>query len=122
MGRPDPAAWAAIAQRRADAIDLKLMRLDWLTIGRKLAAAPAFNSDGVAYPQGYSIEKYRKGLEPPTDKRLIELARHHCSACCTPARISSRVERTAAMGDCPSPSPLAAVPSVPHYVWGVRHA
>lgn len=24
MGRPDPAAWAAIAQRRADAIDLKL--------------------------------------------------------------------------------------------------
>ncbi|MFG2143634.1 hypothetical protein ACGFRG_05460 [Streptomyces sp. NPDC048696] len=74
MGRPDRAARAAITQRRADAIDLKLAGVDWLTIGRKLAADPAINSDGVAYPQGYGIDLYRQDLEPPTDKRLIELA------------------------------------------------
>ncbi|MFF9784233.1 hypothetical protein YWIDRAFT_07684 [Streptomyces sp. SceaMP-e96] len=74
MGRPDRATRAAITQRRADAIDLRLAGVDWLTIGRKLAAAPAINSDGIAYPQGDGIEKYRQGLEPPSDKRLIELA------------------------------------------------
>ncbi|WP_424217013.1 hypothetical protein ACN20G_33510 (plasmid) [Streptomyces sp. BI20] len=74
MGRPTRAARAAITQRRADAIDLKLAGVDWLTIARKLAADPAVNSDGVAYPQGYGIEVYRRGGEPPTDGRLIELA------------------------------------------------
>lgn len=74
MGRPNRATRAAITQRRADAIDLKLAGVDWLTIGRKLAADPAINSDGVAYPQGYGVDKYRRGLKPPTDKRLIELA------------------------------------------------
>ncbi|WP_030066997.1 hypothetical protein [Streptomyces natalensis] len=74
MGRPDRAARAAITQRRADAIDLRLAGVDWLTIGHKLAADPSINSDGVAYPQGYGIEKYRQELEPPSDKRLIELA------------------------------------------------
>lgn len=74
MGRPNRATRAAITQRRADAIDLKIAGVDWLTIGRKLAADPSINSDGVAYPQGYGIDKYKRGLEPPTDKRLIELA------------------------------------------------
>ncbi|WP_432008851.1 hypothetical protein [Streptomyces bacillaris] len=74
MGRPNRATRAAITQRRTDAIDLKLAGVDWLTIGRKLAADPSINSDGIAYPQGYGIDKYRRGLEPPTDKRLIELA------------------------------------------------
>ncbi|MEN8649062.1 hypothetical protein ABCR94_00030 [Streptomyces sp. 21So2-11] len=74
MGRPNRATRAAITQRRADAIDLKLAGVDWLTIGRKLSADPAINTDGVAYPQGYGIDKYRSGLEPPTAKRLIELA------------------------------------------------
>ncbi|MGW1055452.1 hypothetical protein [Streptomyces sp. NPDC001155] len=74
MGRPNRATRAAITQRRADAIDLKLAGVDWLTIGRKLAADPAINSDGIAYPQGYGIDKYRRGLEPPSNKRLIELA------------------------------------------------
>lgn len=74
MGRPNRATRAAITQRRADAIDLKLAGVDWLTIGRRLAADPSINSDGVAYPQGYGIDKYKRGLEPPTDKRLIELA------------------------------------------------
>ncbi|MFD9374621.1 hypothetical protein ACFWBH_03610 [Streptomyces sp. NPDC059999] len=73
-GRPTRAQRAAITQRRTDAIDLKLAGIDWLTIGRKLAADPSINSDGVAYPQGYGIEAYRKGLEPPSDGRLIELA------------------------------------------------
>jgi hypothetical protein len=47
-----------IAKRRADAIDLKLAGVDWLTISRKLAADPAINSDRVAYPQGYGFDRY----------------------------------------------------------------
>ncbi|MEU8894191.1 hypothetical protein [Streptomyces sp. NPDC048442] len=74
MGRPNRAIRAAITQRPADAIDLKLAGVDWLTIARKLAADPSVNTDGVAYPQGYGIDKYKRGQEPPTDKRLIELA------------------------------------------------
>ncbi|MGP3685731.1 hypothetical protein ACTVZO_13620 [Streptomyces sp. IBSNAI002] len=74
MGRPNRAARAAITQRRTDAIDLKLAGVDWLTIGRKLAADPSINSDRIAYPQGYGIEAYRRGAEPPSDSRLIELA------------------------------------------------
>ncbi|MEH0576841.1 MULTISPECIES: hypothetical protein [Streptomyces] len=74
MGRPDKAARAAITQRRADAIDLHLAGVDWLTVGRKLAADPAVNSDLIAYPQGYGIERYKKGLEPPDDKQLIHAA------------------------------------------------
>ncbi|MFF3465353.1 hypothetical protein [Streptomyces sp. NPDC002619] len=64
MGRPDKAARAAIAQRRADAIDLRLAGVDWLTVGRKLAADPAINSDRIAYPQGYGIDRYKEGLRP----------------------------------------------------------
>lgn len=74
MGRPDKAARAAIAQRRADAIDLRLAGVDWLTVARKLAADPTTNSDRVAYPQGYGIDRYRRGLEPPTDGQLINAA------------------------------------------------
>ncbi|MFJ7342350.1 hypothetical protein ACIQU3_18925 [Streptomyces sp. NPDC101110] len=39
MARPTKTQRAAIAKRRADAIDLKLVGVDWLAIGRKLAAA-----------------------------------------------------------------------------------
>jgi hypothetical protein len=74
VGRPDKAARAAIARRRADAIDLHLAGVDWLTVGRKLAADPAVNSDRIAYPQGYGIERYTKGQEPPDDKQLIHAA------------------------------------------------
>ncbi|MFF3517744.1 hypothetical protein [Streptomyces sp. NPDC002573] len=74
VGRPDKAARAAIAQRRADAIDLRLAGVDWLTVGRKLAADPAVNSDRIAYPQGYGIDRYKKGQEPPTDEQLIHAA------------------------------------------------
>ncbi|MEY2226870.1 hypothetical protein [Streptomyces sp. BF23-19] len=74
MGRPDKAQRAAIARRRSDAIDLRLAGVDWLTIARKLAADPAVNSDRVAYPQGYGIERYRKGQEPPEDQALIHAA------------------------------------------------
>ncbi|MCE0446011.1 hypothetical protein LT493_17230 [Streptomyces tricolor] len=67
VGRPDKAARAAIARRRSDAIDLRLAGVDWLTIARKLAADPTANSDGIAYPQGYGIERYRKNQDrPPT--------------------------------------------------------
>ncbi|MFE5483021.1 hypothetical protein [Streptomyces sp. NPDC056527] len=74
MGRPDKAARAAIARRRSDAIDLRLAGVDWLTIARKLAADPAVNSDGIAYPQGYVIERYRKKQDPPSDEALIHAA------------------------------------------------
>ncbi|MFD5888243.1 hypothetical protein ACFWHQ_19980 [Streptomyces sp. NPDC060334] len=74
MGRPDKAQRAAIARRRSDAIDLRLAGVDWLTIARKLAADPAVNSDRVPYPQGYGIERYRKGQEPPEDQALIHAA------------------------------------------------
>ncbi|MEU8550246.1 hypothetical protein AB0C81_25210 [Streptomyces roseoverticillatus] len=74
MGRPNRAVRAAITQRRTDAVDLRIAGVDWLTVGRKLAADPSVNSEGLAYPQGYGIERYRKRLGPPSDRRLIELA------------------------------------------------
>lgn len=48
--------------------------VDWLTIARKLAADPSVNSDGIAYPQGYGIERYRKNQDPPTNEGLIHTA------------------------------------------------
>ncbi|MGW7610903.1 hypothetical protein ACWGKW_27220 [Streptomyces sp. NPDC054766] len=74
MGRPDKAARAAIARRRSDAIDLRLAGVDWLTIARKLAADPTVNSDGIAYPQGYGVERYSKNQDPPTNEALIHAA------------------------------------------------
>ncbi|GGR58903.1 MULTISPECIES: hypothetical protein [Streptomyces] len=75
MGRLDKAACAAIARRRSDAIDLRLADVDWLTIARKLAGDPTANSDGIAYPQGYGIDRYRKNQDPLTDEALIRAAR-----------------------------------------------
>ncbi|GAA0346522.1 hypothetical protein [Streptomyces blastmyceticus] len=74
MGRPNRASRAAITQRQADAIDHRLAVVDWLPIGRKLSVDPSVNSDDIACPQGYGVERYKAGQEPPTDKRLIELA------------------------------------------------
>ena len=74
MARPTKAQRAAIAQRRADAIELQLAGVDWLTIGRKLAADPRINSDRIAYPQGYGADLYAKGKEPPEDAALIRYA------------------------------------------------
>ncbi|WP_449352903.1 hypothetical protein [Streptomyces shaanxiensis] len=51
MAHLTKAPCAGIAKRRADAIDLKLAGVDWLTISRKPAADPAINSDRVAYPR-----------------------------------------------------------------------
>ncbi|MYQ96942.1 hypothetical protein GTY20_39920 [Streptomyces sp. SID4946] len=74
MGRPDKAARGAIAQRRTDAIDLRVAGVDWLTVGRKLAADSRINSDRVAYPQGYGIDRNNRGPEPPGDDQLINAA------------------------------------------------
>ena len=71
MGRPDKAKRAAIVQRRADAIELRLAGVDWLTIARKLAADPAVNCDRIAYPQGYGCERYARSQQPPADDQLI---------------------------------------------------
>ncbi|MFB7082561.1 hypothetical protein [Streptomyces sp. NPDC056308] len=71
VARPTKAQRAAIAKRRADAIDLRLAGVDWLTIARKLAADPAINTTGAAYPQGYGIDRYAKGQEPPAEDALI---------------------------------------------------
>ncbi|MER5780189.1 hypothetical protein ABT104_00460 [Streptomyces mobaraensis] len=91
MGRPSRAVRAAITQRRADAVDLRIAGVDWLTIGRKLAADPSINSDKIAYPQGYGVEKYERGLEPPTDKQLIAMASRDLR--------EALEERAAALGD-----------------------
>jgi hypothetical protein len=53
---------------------MRLAGVDWLTVARKLAADPAINTDRIAYPQGYGIERYRKGQEPTTDTQLIQAA------------------------------------------------
>ncbi|MFE7395222.1 hypothetical protein [Streptomyces sp. NPDC057557] len=74
MARPTKAQRAAIAKRRADAIDLRLAGVDWLTIARKLAADPAINTTGAAYPQGYGADRYAKGQEPPAEDALIRAA------------------------------------------------
>jgi len=71
VGRPDKAKRAAIVQRRADAIELRLAGVDWLTIARKLAADPAVNCDRIAYPQGYGCERYARSQQPPADDQLI---------------------------------------------------
>jgi hypothetical protein len=58
---------AAIQRRRHDAIELRLAGLDNITIGKKLAADPSVNMDGVAYPMGYGNERYETGKDAPTD-------------------------------------------------------
>ncbi|MFE3196785.1 hypothetical protein [Embleya sp. NPDC059237] len=95
MGRPDAETRAAIARRRADAIDLRLAGVDWLTIARKLAADPFVNSDGVPYPEGYGIQRYRRGAAPPTNRRLVEYAHRDVST----ALAERRVELDAATDD-----------------------
>lgn len=59
-----------IEQRRRDAIELKLAGIDNITIGKKLAADPAINIDGVAYPYGYGRKLYEAGEPPPSDKQI----------------------------------------------------
>ncbi|MGW4690942.1 hypothetical protein ACWEO1_00960 [Kitasatospora cineracea] len=71
MPRPTRAQRAAIAQRRADAVELRLAGADPLTVGRKLAADPALNSDRIAYPCGYGHELYAKGRPAPDEETLI---------------------------------------------------
>lgn len=74
-GRPSRPAAAQIAKRRADAIQLRLAGLDYLTIGKKLAADPAINSTRTPYPAGYGIERYEAGEEPPKDAALAEVVK-----------------------------------------------
>jgi hypothetical protein len=74
-GRPTRPAAAQIAKRRADAIQLRLAGVDYLTIGKKLAADPAINSARVPYPAGYGIERFEAGEEPPRDAALAELVK-----------------------------------------------
>ncbi|MFF8769120.1 hypothetical protein [Kitasatospora sp. NPDC015120] len=71
MPRPNRAQRAAIARRRADAVELRLAGADPLTVGRKLAADPTVNSDRIAYPLGYGHELYTKGRPAPDDETLI---------------------------------------------------
>jgi hypothetical protein len=74
-GHPTRDEARAIAKRRDDALQLRLAGVDYLTIGRKLAADPSVNSDGVAYPQGYGVDRWEAGEEPPDDDRLAKLVR-----------------------------------------------
>jgi hypothetical protein len=74
-GRPSRPAAAQIAKRRADAIQLRLAGIDYLTIGKKLAADPEINSQKVPYPAGYGIERFENGEPPPSDLKLAELVK-----------------------------------------------
>lgn len=72
-GRPNAAEKVAIAKRRADAIELRLAGVDTVTIGKKLAADPNLNIDGIAYPQGYGIDRYKNNDPAPGDEELSSL-------------------------------------------------
>ena len=74
-GRPTRPEQHLIARRRQDAIGLRLAGMDYLTIGKKLAADPELNSQRTAYPAGYGIESYQAGAAPPNDKALAELVK-----------------------------------------------
>ncbi|MCX4749158.1 hypothetical protein OG455_27235 [Kitasatospora sp. NBC_01287] len=71
MPRPTKAQRAAIARRRADAVELRLAGADPLAVGRKLAADPTVNTDRVAYPCGYGHELYSRGRPSPDDETLV---------------------------------------------------
>ncbi|MDX3095472.1 integrase core domain-containing protein [Streptomyces sp. ME01-24h] len=73
-GSFDPAAGSA---PRSSPATRAPRRCGLLTVGRKIASDPAVNSDRIAYPQGYGIERYRKGQEPPTHDQLISAACKH---------------------------------------------
>jgi hypothetical protein len=91
VAHPAKAACAAITNRRADAIGLRPAGVDWLTPARKPAADTALNSGGVAYPQGYGVDRYAKGQEPSADDDPIRSA-------CRDVRDALR-ERRAALDD-----------------------
>lgn len=74
-GRPTRPEQHLIAKRRQDAIGLRLAGVDYLTIGKKLAADPLINQQKVPYPAGYGIEAYEEGKTPPSDKALAELVK-----------------------------------------------
>lgn len=65
MASREPVA-ALVAQRRKDAVDLRVAGVDLLTIARQLAADPTVNAKGVSYPQGYGASRYAKGQPAPS--------------------------------------------------------
>lgn len=71
MARPTKAEKAAIAERRATAIRLRIAGVEPLAIGKKLYADPEHNSDGLSTPMGYGVERYREGKAPLSDRALI---------------------------------------------------
>lgn len=71
MARPTKAQQAAIAQRRADAIRLRIAGVEFSEIGLRLHADPSVNSAGEAYPMGYGVERHTQGRDPLAGKKLI---------------------------------------------------
>lgn len=71
MARPTKAEQAAIAERRATAIRLRIAGVEPLAIGKKLYADPEVNSDGREVQMGYGVERYRAGKRPLSDRALI---------------------------------------------------
>lgn len=61
----------AITERRAKAIEYRLACKSMLWIGKKLAADPAINLDGVAVPHGYGNRRYEAGRPPLSDKAFV---------------------------------------------------
>lgn len=62
---------ALVAQRRKDAVELRVAGVDLLTIARQLAADPAINLRGESYPHGYGVARYEKGEDPPSPDSLM---------------------------------------------------
>ncbi|MEU6318164.1 hypothetical protein [Streptomyces sp. NPDC047009] len=95
MGRPDKAARAAIAQRRPDAIDLRLAGVDWLTVGRKLAAGGK-----TALRQLSKAELYQQATEQNVAGRS-KMSRWSWSTCSAARGVAVR----RAPPDLPDPLP-----------------
>lgn len=74
-GRPTRPAQHLIAKRRQDAIQMRLAGVDYLTIGKQLAADPRLNPAGTPYPAGYGIDAYQAGRVPPDDDKLADLVK-----------------------------------------------
>lgn len=64
----------AVESRRRDAVKLRLAGASLVQIALRLAADPAVNSEGKAYPYGYGYREYLRGEPPPRESSLVRKA------------------------------------------------
>jgi hypothetical protein len=68
--RPKATNRLLIQERRRQAMRLRTAGLSVGAIGLRLAADPAVNSDGEAFPGGYGAQRYRDHQPPPSHDQL----------------------------------------------------